>query len=263
MKYLKIIAAFTVILTICSCEKSESVADADYLPQKVYLPAANTSNSPTGVYFVNAVAVPGQTFRYKIDLPNAKFQIPLAVYRSGVDKKRRISANLVMNVDTVAKLLLVPGKFPAGTEVLPADKYTITPTVDIPDGADNGQFSIDVDLNFLRANLTKKFAVAVKVNSPQVSASSLNNAVILIDPAFLVPTANFNSSVSAKVASFSNSSLNAVRYSWNYGDGTALSTLKDASHTYAASGTYVVSLTVFGALGDVNKSVKSVSVVIN
>ncbi|TCC88808.1 PKD domain-containing protein [Pedobacter frigiditerrae] len=131
------------------------------------------------------------------------------------------------------------------------------------DGADIALFSLSVDLNYLKANLTKKFAVAVKVSSPQVGTSSLSHAVILIDPAFLVPTANFTAVASAKVASFSNTSLNAVTYSWDYGDGTAVSTAKEAPHTYAAAGTYNVTLTAFGALGESNKSVKTISVVIN
>lgn len=263
MKYFKIIAVLALTTTLFSCEKSESVVDADYLPQQVYLPAANPSNAPTGVYFVNSVAVPGQTFRYTIDLTNSKFNIPLSVYRSGVDRKGSIEANLSVNVDTVTKLLSVPGKFPASTELLQADKYTLTPTVNIADGADIGLFSLSIDLNYLRANITKKFAVAVKVTSPQVATSSLSNAVISIDPAFLVPTSNFTASVSGKVANFSNTSVNAVSYSWDFGDGTPVSTLKEPPHTYAASGTYTVSLTVFGPLGESNKVVKTASIIVN
>ncbi|TCD28360.1 PKD domain-containing protein [Pedobacter psychrodurus] len=264
MKIFKIIPVFAVVSTLLfSCSKTEDVVDAAYLPQQVYLPAANPSNAPTGVYFVNSVAVPGQTFRYTIDLPTSKFNIPLSVYRSGVDRKGVVTANLSINADTVAKLLLVPGKFPVGTEALPTDKYTLTPTVNIADGADIALFYLGVDLNYLRANLTKKFAIAVKVSSTQVSTSNLSHAVILIDPAFLVPTANFTAVANAKVASFSNTSLNAVTYSWDYGDGTTVSTAKEAPHTYATAGTYVVKLTAFGPLGEVNKAVKTLSVVIN
>lgn len=264
MKIFKIIPVLAVISTLLfSCSKNEEVVDAAYLPQQVYLPAANPSNAPTGVYFVNAVAVPGQTFRYTVDLPNNKFNIPLSVYRSGVNRKGEIVANLSANPDTVTKLLSVQGKFPVGTEILPVDKYTLNSSVNIVDGADIGLFSLSVDLNFLKANLTKKFAVAVKVSSAQVGTGVLSNAVIVIDPAFLVPTANFTATASSKVLSFSNTSLNAVAYSWDYGDGTAASTLKEASHIYAAAGTYNVTLTALGALGESNKSIKTLSVVIN
>ncbi|WP_205942693.1 PKD domain-containing protein [Pedobacter psychroterrae] len=265
MKIFRVIPMLTAIAVLLfSCEKEERIVDANYLPQQVYLPAANPSNAPTGVYFVNSVAVPGQTFRYVVDLPNNKFTIPLAVYRSGVDRKGTVTANLTVNSDTVSKLLQVQGKFPAGTEALPSDKFALTPTVFIGDGADISTFSLQVDLNHLRANLAKKFVIAVKISTSSVGIGKLSDAVILIDPAFLSPTANFTTTTtSGKILNVSNTSLNAVSYAWNYGDGTPVSTKKDDPHTYAAAGTYDVTLTAFGPLGDANKSVKTISVLIN
>ncbi|WP_054010242.1 PKD domain-containing protein [Arthrobacter sp. ERGS1:01] len=49
-------------------------------------------------------------------------------------------------------------------------------------------------------------------------------------------------------------------YSWNYGDGTAAGTGKTSSHTYAAAGTYQVTLTVSDNLGSTGVLTKAVTV---
>jgi|GEM_PF-4615075 len=61
------------------------------------------------------------------------------------------------------------------------------------------------------------------------------------------PTANFTSSCNALACSFTSTSSDPdgsiAAYSWNFGDG-ATSTAQNPSHTYAAGGTYTVTLTV-------------------
>ena len=60
------------------------------------------------------------------------------------------------------------------------------------------------------------------------------------------PTANFTSSVDGKTVSFTDASSDdkgVVSHSWAFGDG-ATSSLANPSHTYAADGTYQVTLTV-------------------
>jgi len=49
--------------------------------------------------------------------------------------------------------------------------------------------------------------------------------------------------------SFSSTSQNASNYSWNFGDGTIISGLANATHSYTTPGTYNVSLTVTNATG--------------
>lgn len=50
-------------------------------------------------------------------------------------------------------------------------------------------------------------------------------------------------------ASFTSLSTNAGTYSWNFGDGSAVSTLMNPSHTYTAAGSYTVTLTIQGQSG--------------
>lgn len=66
------------------------------------------------------------------------------------------------------------------------------------------------------------------------------------------PVASFQFVISATnflEVSFSNFSQNAKVYAWNFGDGNT-STDKDPKHTYAAAGTYTVSLKASNAAGE-------------
>ena len=62
------------------------------------------------------------------------------------------------------------------------------------------------------------------------------------------PTPDFTASTSDLTATFVSSSIDLdgtiVSYSWNFGDGSPAATTANASHTYAAYGTYTVVLTV-------------------
>jgi PKD repeat protein len=66
----------------------------------------------------------------------------------------------------------------------------------------------------------------------------------------LSPTAYFTSdsvSVVHSYVQFSNTSVNAITYSWNFGDGMA-STTVNAWHNYSATNVYTVSLSAFSSL---------------
>ncbi len=67
----------------------------------------------------------------------------------------------------------------------------------------------------------------------------------------ILPATNalFTSTTSGATASFMNQSTNAISYSWNFGDASPANTTASPSHTYAANGTYTVTLTVVGACG--------------
>ncbi len=82
-------------------------------------------------------------------------------------------------------------------------------------------------------------------------------------PSNAAPTANFSVTTSGLVASFTDSSTDSdgtiASRSWNFGDGTT-STATNPSKTYAAAGTYNVTLTVTDNGGATNSKSSSVTV---
>jgi large repetitive protein len=81
-------------------------------------------------------------------------------------------------------------------------------------------------------------------------AASTTRTVSMTEPVTNVPpTVTFTATCTARVCqtnSFGTSDPNGdqIRYSWNWGDGSALSTSASPAHTYAAGGTYTITLTV-------------------
>jgi len=63
------------------------------------------------------------------------------------------------------------------------------------------------------------------------------------------PSTGFTYTASAGTVTFTNSSSNALGYSWNFGDGSQPSTATNPVHTYTASGTYTVELTAVNNCG--------------
>ncbi len=64
------------------------------------------------------------------------------------------------------------------------------------------------------------------------------------------PTPGFTTSITSQSVSFSNSSINADTYLWDFGDGQT-STQIDPMHTYASGGTYTVTLTATNDCGPI------------
>ena len=91
------------------------------------------------------------------------------------------------------------------------------------------------------------YTVTLTVTDNQGASSAPFSRSVAVSPANQPPTANFTSSCSALSCNFTSTSSDPdgtiASYSWTFGDG-ATSTVQNPSHTYAAGGSYTVTLTV-------------------
>ncbi len=91
------------------------------------------------------------------------------------------------------------------------------------------------------------YTVTLTVTDNQGAQSAPTSRTVTVTAANQSPTANFTSSCNALACSFTSTSSDPdgsiASYAWTFGDG-ATSTAQNPSHTYAAGGTYTVTLTV-------------------
>ena len=263
------IIRFGLVLLCCvaitSCQYDE-IASADYPDELIYLPVA-----VNGIYVIDNLATPtladptsGNTFRFTVNPDSNEFNVPLAVYRSGIKGEKSIIVDITANTDTVVKLIAAGTTALENTELLPADKYSFTPSLKVDGGSDVGSFNLIIDLDFLKANApNKKYAIGISVSSPDRKSNPIySTAIILIDTKFIVPIPEFSflaDDVNNKIIKFMDASKYTASYAWDFGDGSTSET-QNPVHTYAAIGNYSVKLSAKGVLGDVAVYTATVSI---
>ena len=102
------------------------------------------------------------------------------------------------------------------------------------------------------ANPTVTFANAGTYNVTLTASNEAGENTVTQEDFIMVnaaPTAGFSAAVDGMTAVFSNTSDNATDYTWNFGDGQT-GTDANPTHTYAANGTYSVTLTATNECGD-------------
>ena len=94
-------------------------------------------------------------------------------------------------------------------------------------------------------NTSGSFDVTLTVsNSLGSDTETSTNYVTVAD----LPTAAFTTNVNSLTVDFTDQSINASSYAWDFGDGNS-STSANPTHTYANAGTYTVTLVVTNACG--------------
>lgn len=263
---------FGAIIIMSSC-KYQTIKDANYPDQLIYMPAA-TYNP----YMINAVPAavsvtptPGYPTRFTVDTVNRKFNVLLAAYRSGVYLDGAFTVDVAINTDTINKLIAVGGTLPVGTILLPNDKYSIPATKQMDDGSYLAKFDLSVNLDYLLTNYPSQIcAIAVGISSTaRATNPKFATTLIVIDTKIMKPTASFTTAPSGtdpKTINFTNTSLYGMRFIWNFGDGSPARTTttmvnEQVSHTYT-SGNYTATLTVQGIADFANASVVTKAIVI-
>lgn len=269
-KSIKLLAVFSgCIFFLTSCEYEE-IRDADYPDPVVYMPAA-----ARGMFVINNVPsrpdvhpTPGFAYRFLVDNGNNKFVVPLSVYRSGFEHSNSVDIEIQANTDTIVELIAleeVEGGLPDNTGVLSSERYSLPSSVTVPKGTELGTFELEVDLNYLLASPDTVFALGVSISSSQIEVNPLlNTTVILIHTRILYPIAGFSFNILTQTqdtaqVNFVNSSVYAMRYLWDFGDGRT-DTIRNPVHYYTASGTYNVSLTAIGVVGATTQDVETATI---
>jgi len=140
-----------------------------------------------GFYDTITGAVPGQLFRYVVDLATNRFNINLGVGRSGVTLEGDVNVNIILNTDTISKLI-TPGRLTSDVMILPATSFNIQPSVVLTGGTSSVSFPLAIDSAFLLNNPIRRFAIGVGIatNDRKVTRN-LNTTIVLLNTAFLLP----------------------------------------------------------------------------
>jgi len=257
-----LIVIISTLTLISSCNYQE-ITNAEYPDQLIYMPTAKS-----GIFLIDKVSekvgntTPGYTYRYLIDVEKGNFAVPLSVYRSGIDNKGAFSVDIRANTDTIAQLQALLGKLPDNTLLLPTDSYKLVSSTEMKDGSEIATFNLTIDIDFLNKNQGKIFALGVTISSSaRKSNKSLATTIVVINTTFLKPAINFESipdEINGKILKFTNTTLYSSGYTWDFGDGSPVSNEKSPIHTYSNYGTYSITLSANGLIGNntVTKVVK-------
>ncbi|MEL6867423.1 MAG: PKD domain-containing protein, partial [Bacteroidota bacterium] len=91
------------------------------------------------------------------------------------------------------------------------------------------------------------YAVGLSVNNAVGESQQNIQDYIVVDG---LPTANFSYVLNGPNLELTNNSINADRYEWNFGDGSAISTMPEPNHQYTSTGTYLLRLKAINDCGE-------------
>ncbi len=239
---------FGLLVSACGYEELPS---ADYPQQLLYMPTARN-----GVYTINSLppATGTGAYQFSVNLTEKTLIVPLGVFRGGVSVDGDVAVTVAANADTLNKLITA-GTL-TNTLVLPVDKVSLPPSVNLGSGKQSAAFDLKIDLDYLRSLTVatgQRLAVGITIASPQTTVNPLlKTTIVSLDPSILKPTPNFTTRADATTARrivFTNTSVNAVSHSWDFGDGSPAVSDAAPAYIYPRAGTFTVTLTSTGITG--------------
>ena len=117
-------------------------------------------------------------------------------------------------------------------------------TLSVPSG-NNYHWSNNATTNSI--NITTAGNYVVTVTSGAGCSATSSTTTVTVNP---MPTASASFSINNNTVTFTNSSQNGTSYSWDFGDGSSVSTDVNPVHTYGTTGQYQVVLTTTNGCGD-------------
>lgn len=196
------------------------------------------------------------TFNLELDLgylrsfPNAIFGIGIGISSPVVSVNPLLKTTVVI---IYTKILNPSANFGATIDATDKSKVTFTNTSiyqvkNLWNFGDGSTDTIRAPVHFFAASGTYSVTLTASGVLGSVNQSVKTLPVVIL----LLPVPNFTSVVqtdNAKQINFTNTSTKCVSYTWNFGDGSAVSTETSPSHIYIVAGTYTVVLTGKGDSG--------------
>jgi PKD repeat protein len=260
--------SYDVILTVTNISGSSTIIKPNYINVQT-VPFTNFTHSVNGlvVTFTNTT-VNGTSYLWNFGDGNTSTQTnPVHTYTSGGTYSVVLTATNACGTTTQTKTVTVAAP--------PAAGFTATPTngcapltVQFSDQSTGGptswnwQFaggtpsSSTAQNPSVVYNTPGTYSVTLTVSNTAGSNTATQTNLITVNT---TPTAGFNNSTNGATVTFTNTSNNATSYLWNFGDNQT-STQTNPSHTYAADGTYTVTLSATNACGTVTFS-KTITIV--
>lgn len=145
--------------------------------------------------------------------------------------------------------------------ILLSTNPSVVPTISIT-GNDTICTGQSIVLNSNPIGITYPLSWSTGATTPTINVTSAGTYTVsipscgTISPAvniyeLAVPNANFSQSSTALTSNFTDLSTGSpISWSWNFGDGSAINTSQNPTHTYAVAGTYTVTLVVSNGICD-------------
>lgn len=249
---------FNVTLTVTNALGSSQITKTNYITVQGP-PVANFSFSLTGnaVQFVSTSTGNPTSFNWTFgDGNTSNEQNPLHVYSDDGVYLVTLEVESDCGTSLITKQVAVWTLPTAGFSALPTSGCAPMTVNFINESSSNAvnyswvfQGGSPASSNAVNPTVTYNnpgvYNVTLTVSNPAGNNTVTKTGYIVV---YSTPTANFTSTVSGRTVTFTNTSTNNQSNSWNFGDGNS-STDVNPVHTYAADGSYTVTLTVTNPCG--------------